>query len=93
MKNKIEITAREREILSIINNRLNFGLSAQNQETDDGIYEILAIAWDTPKETLHDMGIGKFKIALMYSRLLGVRGFLSQCRPSMERGLDFSYMF
>lgn len=93
MEQKIEITAREREILSIINNRLNLGLSAKNQETIAGIHEILAIAWDTPKETLHDLGIGRYKIALMYSRILGVRGFLSQCQPALRREPYFSYTF
>ncbi len=93
MRKKIELTVREGEILSLINNRLNFGMLPKNQDTADGIYEILAIAWHTPKETLHDMGIGKFKIALMYSHLLGVRGFLSQCQPALRKEPYFSYGF
>ena len=93
MEKNIEMTAREREILSLINNRLNLGLLPKNQETVAGIYEILALAWDTPKETLHDMGVGKFKIALMYSRLLGVRGFLSQCQPDLRKEPSFCYNF
>lgn len=93
MGKKIEITAREREILSLINNRLNRGAVSEKEDTIQGIHKILTIAWNTPKETLHDMGISRYKIAQMYSHLLGVKGFISECQKAFREEPFFSYVY
>ncbi len=80
---KFELSQREREILSLVNSCLNLGVTAKSQDTTEGIYEILITAWDTPLEVLHDLGIGRFKVALMLSKL-GLHGFVSQWHPQNQ---------
>ncbi len=73
---KPETTCREDQVLNLLNDYLRLSMTSEEMKTETGLKKILAAAWKTPIEELHNLGIPKFKIAQMYFRLLQKRDFI-----------------
>jgi hypothetical protein len=73
---QLVINDREREILLKLNEHFKLNLATEDLENRPGIQKVLDLAWRENTEKLHDLGIPQFKIAQMYSGMLGFNGFV-----------------
>lgn len=90
----VVLTNRERDIISILSKVIPTDVPLSHQFTKNGIRLVLVEAWKLPKEVLHDFGIGKFMVALLYFRLCGNRDFVfSWLNPPPKKGDLFLFDF
>lgn len=87
---KIELNAREKEVLFKLN--MHFKLNLPPDKLESNLENILDKAWNEYPEKLHDLGIPKFKIAQMYARILGIKEFVSNflCWRKTELAFDYA---
>ncbi len=91
MKKRIELSEREKEIFFLL--RSYFGFSKEVQApTEEDVEDVLWTAWDASKEELHDLGIPKFKIGQMFSKLLGLKGMTRDLFLPNTKEIDFWYV-
>lgn len=87
----MELSEREKEIFFCLCNYFGFSKKTESPTPED-VEDVLWIAWETPKEELHDLGIAKFKIAQMFSNLLGLRGMTSELIVPTKKEFEFWYV-
>lgn len=92
---KVELNDREKEVISLLNDYFGLDLGPEQLGNQMGIKKILDLAWKEPKETLHDLGIAKFRIAKMYFHLFQDNKYIFGFMPVKRREINyfFSYEF
>lgn len=91
MIKKLELSEREKEVFFCLRNYFGFNKKVESPTSED-VADVLWTAWQAPKEELHDLGIAKFKIAQMFSKLLGLRGMTSKLVAPLKKDFEFWYV-